>query len=217
MRKLFLIGLLLACAGAAAYAVVRFTDPRPAYVHVRWNTTVGESARRALERNYSLERPQQTEALTYIYALTNLSRTNIQALVENPAVEDTQYIHRTKFRPGLFTPRLPYPTWAQAWMAGGLTFLSAVLLLAGSVATLFASVAGLRELRIPNQMQVHVAAGGVCIGTLLIRFLALTGFPNDHFLYLAPAQQMLAGELPPEILSILARRSCISCPSSRGC
>ena len=81
-------------------------------------------------------------------------------------------------------------------MAGRLTFLSAVLLLAGSVATLFASVAGLRELRIPNQMQVHVAAGGVCIGTLLIRFLALTGFPNDHFLYLAPAQQMLAGELP---------------------
>ena len=196
MRKLFLIGLLLASAGAAAYAAVRVTDPRPAVVHVHWNTTVGESARQALERDFSLEQPQRTDGLTYIYALTNLSRTNIQSLVESPAIEDTQYIHRTKFRPGLFTPRLPYPTWAQAWMVGGLTFLSAVLLLAGSVATLFASVAGLRTLRIPKQTQVHVAAGGVCIGTWLIRFLALRGFPNDHFLYLAPAQQMLAGEWP---------------------
>ncbi|MDA1185245.1 MAG: hypothetical protein O2930_11460 [Acidobacteria bacterium] len=196
MRKLFLIGLLLAGAGAAVYAVVRSTDPRPAYVHVHWNTTVDESARRTLERTYSLERPRQTEGLPYTYALTDLSRTNIQALVENPAVEDTQNIHRTRFRPGLFTPRLPYPTWAQAWMAVGLTLLSAGLLLAGGVATVLASVAGLRTLRIPKRMQVHVAAGGACIGTWLIRFLALTGFPNDHFLYLAPAQQMLAGEWP---------------------
>jgi hypothetical protein len=196
VRKLFLIGLLLAGAGAATYGLVRFTDPRPAYVHVHWSTAVDESARQGLERKYSLEQPQQTEGLTYVYALTDLSRTNVQALVENPAVEDTRYIHRTKFRSGLFTPRLPYPTWVQAWIAGGLTLLSAMLLLAGSVAALFASVVGLRPLRIPRQMQVHVAAGCAFVGTWLIRFLALTGFSNDHFLFLAPAQQMLAGELP---------------------
>ncbi len=196
MRKLFLIGLLLAGAGAATYGLVRFTDPRPAYVHVRWSAAVDETARRGFERKYSLEQPQQTEGLTYLYALTNLSRTNVQALVGDPAVEDTRYIHRTKFRPGLFTPRLPYPTWVQAWMAGGLTFLSALLLFAGSVAAVFASVVGLRSRRIPKRMQVHVAAGGAFVGTWLIRLLALTGFSNDHFLYLAPAQQMLAGELP---------------------
>ena len=99
-------------------------------------------------------------------------------------------------RPGLFTLRLPYRTRVQAWLAGGLTFLSAVLLSAGSIAALRASIAGLRALRIPRQMQVHLAAGGVFVGTWLIRFLALTGFPNDHFFHLAPAQQMLAGELP---------------------
>ena len=196
MRKLFLIGLLLAGAGATTYGLVRFTDPRPAYVHVRWSTAVDEPARQGLERKYSLEQPHRTEGLTYVYALTNLSRTNVQALVEDPAVEDTRYIHRTSFRPGLFTPRLPYPTWVQAWMAGGLTLLSAVLLFAGSVAALLASVVGLRSLRIPRQMQVHLAAGCVFVGTWLIRFLALTGFSNDHFLFLAPAQQMLAGELP---------------------
>ena len=52
----------------------------------------------------------EIESTTDVYALTDLSRTNVQALVEDPAVEDTRYIHRTKFRPGLFTPRLPYPT-----------------------------------------------------------------------------------------------------------
>jgi len=198
VRKLFLVGLLLAGAGAAMYGVVRVTDPRPAYVHVRWSAAVDESARRGFERQYSLEQPQQTESQTYLYALTNLSRTNVQALVGDSAVEDTRYIHRTKFRPGLFTPRLPYSTWVQAWMASGLTFLSAVLLFAGSVAALLAlaSVVGLRSRPIPKRMRVHVAAGGAFVGTWLFRLLTLNGFSNDHFLYLAPAQQMLAGELP---------------------
>jgi hypothetical protein len=44
--------------------------------------------------------------------------------------------------------------------------------------------------------RVHVLAGGLFAFTVAIRLLALVGFPNDHFLYLAPAQQMLAGELP---------------------
>ncbi len=56
-------GLLLAGAGAATYGVVRFTDPQPAYVHVRWSTAVDESARRGLEGKYSLEQPQHTEGL----------------------------------------------------------------------------------------------------------------------------------------------------------
>lgn len=45
-------------------------------------------------------------------------------------------------------------------------------------------------------MRVHLAAVASFAFTWLTRFLALVGFPNDHFLYLAPAQQMLAGELP---------------------
>jgi hypothetical protein len=41
-----------------------------------------------------------------------------------------------------------------------------------------------------------VVAAGACLVTTVVRFLAQVGFPNDHFLYLAPAQQMLYGEWP---------------------
>jgi hypothetical protein len=44
--------------------------------------------------------------------------------------------------------------------------------------------------------KVLLAAVGLSLFTFLFRLLALVGFPNDHFLYLAPAQQMLAGEWP---------------------
>jgi hypothetical protein len=43
---------------------------------------------------------------------------------------------------------------------------------------------------------VAIAATIMFVATAAIRILALVGFPNDHFLYLAPAQQMLAGEWP---------------------
>ena len=43
---------------------------------------------------------------------------------------------------------------------------------------------------------VSLAAAGACLVTTVVRFLAQIGFPNDHFLYLAPAQQMLYGEWP---------------------
>ncbi len=35
-----------------------------------------------------MKQPQHTEGPTDVYALTDLSRTNVQALVEDPAVED---------------------------------------------------------------------------------------------------------------------------------
>lgn len=41
-----------------------------------------------------------------------------------------------------------------------------------------------------------LAATVAAVATASVRFLGLTSFPNDHFLYLAPAQQMLAGEWP---------------------
>jgi hypothetical protein len=48
----------------------------------------------------------------------------------------------------------------------------------------------------PTRALVHAVAVSLFAITSLIRFLAIGGFPNDHFLYLAPAQQMLAGEWP---------------------
>ena len=48
----------------------------------------------------------------------------------------------------------------------------------------------------PTRAQVHVVAATLFAVTALVRFLAIGGLPNDHFLYLAPAQQMLAAEWP---------------------
>jgi hypothetical protein len=48
--------------------------------------------------------------------------------------------------------------------------------------------------RVP--VRVRAAALAVGAATTLVRFLAHVGFPNDHFMYLAPAQQMALGEWP---------------------
>lgn len=45
-------------------------------------------------------------------------------------------------------------------------------------------------------MSLHLAAAAAFVVTALLRFASFVGLPNDHFLYLAPAQQMLLGELP---------------------
>jgi hypothetical protein len=43
---------------------------------------------------------------------------------------------------------------------------------------------------------LRIAACGAFAATALVRYLALEGFNNDHFLFLAGAQQVLAGEWP---------------------
>ena len=45
-------------------------------------------------------------------------------------------------------------------------------------------------------VRVRLAAVGVFALAVVVRFLDTRGLPNDHFLYLAPAQQMVAGEWP---------------------
>lgn len=50
------------------------------------------------------------------------------------------------------------------------------------------------EADVPARVYVTAAVLGVATG--VIRYLALEGFSNDHFLYLAGAQQMLMGEWP---------------------
>src|SRR5919108_2409698 len=43
---------------------------------------------------------------------------------------------------------------------------------------------------------LQLAAVAAFIVTAAIRFLEISGFPNDHFLYIAAAQQMTFGDLP---------------------
>jgi len=134
VRRLVVTALALWAAAAALYGtrVLAFGE-RPAYIHIRWAPAVDDAARGQEERKYRLQRPEFREGRTWGYALTDVSRANVTALVNDPAVEDTHNINRIKFRPGLFTPRFPYETRAP-WIPNGLNALSAIFLVLGFVA-----------------------------------------------------------------------------------
>lgn len=46
------------------------------------------------------------------------------------------------------------------------------------------------------RVALHLAASVAFVVTVTIRFMEVVGFPNDHFLYIAAAQQMLWTDLP---------------------
>jgi hypothetical protein len=132
--RLVAIAVALFAIAGSAYGVLRLAfGPRPVYVHVRWAESVDEATQRRLERQYGLEQPELREGRTWGYALANLSRNNVRALVTDRAVEDTHQIHRTAFRVGYFAPRLPYPT-AHPWIPVGLEFLAVLLVCLGMAA-----------------------------------------------------------------------------------
>jgi hypothetical protein len=133
-RRLLLTGLACWVLAAAAYGTVRLTfGPRAVNVNVRWAAEVDAAARQQLERRYGLADGEPREGTTWGYALTDLSRANIRALVGDPAVADTHQIHRTAFRVGYFAPRLPYRT-PRPWIPVTLEVLSLVALALGFVA-----------------------------------------------------------------------------------
>jgi hypothetical protein len=72
---------------------VTIIDPR---VHVRWHESVTVADRTALERRYALLNgaPVEETGRTWRYELGELSRENIRALIQDPAVADTGYIDR---------------------------------------------------------------------------------------------------------------------------
>ena len=134
IRRLVVSGIALFVLATIAYGTLRLTfGPRPVYVHVRWAASADETTRSQLEQRYGLTQRELREGSTWGYALTNLSRDNIRALVADSAVEDTHQIHRTAFRVGYFAPRLPYQT-SRPWVPIALEILSALFLFTGLVA-----------------------------------------------------------------------------------
>jgi hypothetical protein len=67
-----------------------------AAVNVRWGV-VSEEQRRDREDKYSLHEGTVVEGTTWRYRLVNVSRSNIEALVRDPLVDDTSGIDRSKF------------------------------------------------------------------------------------------------------------------------
>jgi hypothetical protein len=134
-RRLLALGCVLLVAAAATYGLLRFTyGQRSAYVHVRWAASVDDTGRETLERTYSLTGAEHREGRTWSYFLTDVSRSNIERLITNPAVEDTHNLHRTAFRVWRDAPRGEYPGSGPRWIAVLLEFLVRACLGLGGVA-----------------------------------------------------------------------------------
>ena len=73
----------------------RVADPN-ARVNVRWNP-VSDEDRRARETRWGLLNGRSLDGSTWTYVLRDTSRGNIEALVRDPFVDDTQGLDRTAF------------------------------------------------------------------------------------------------------------------------
>ena len=113
---LLLVGIAFTVGAAATYSGLRaaFGD-RPAHINVRWSPATTPDVQHRLEQQYHLTYGQRTEGRTFSYDLTDLSRNNIRAMVLDPAVEDTHYIHRTAYRIWRFAPRSKYHDGGEKW------------------------------------------------------------------------------------------------------
>jgi hypothetical protein len=65
-------------------------------INVRWNP-VSDEDRRDREARWGLLLGEQLEGSTWTYELRDTSRANIEALIRDPLVEDTQGLDRTRF------------------------------------------------------------------------------------------------------------------------
>jgi hypothetical protein len=113
---LLLVGIAFTLGAAATYSVLRaaFGD-RPAHINVRWSPATTPDVQLRLEQQYHLTYGQRTEGRTFSYDLTDLSQNNIRAMVLDPSVEDTHYIHRTAYRIWRFAPRSKYHGRGEKW------------------------------------------------------------------------------------------------------
>ena len=69
---------------------------RQPVINIRWVLGLDADRRRWLEERFGLETRNELAPTTWSYALTNVSRENITAIVRHPDVEDTHGIDRTE-------------------------------------------------------------------------------------------------------------------------
>ncbi|MEE2790943.1 MAG: sulfatase-like hydrolase/transferase [Acidobacteriota bacterium] len=97
--------------------------------NVRWAAGVTRLQRQALESNYQLAEPRQTDERTWSYSIRDASVHNLGRLVQDQAVEDTHNIDRASFE----LSESP-PAWAFV-LSRFLLFSSLIAGLVGSLST----------------------------------------------------------------------------------
>jgi hypothetical protein len=72
--------------------------PPPLVINVRWAEDLDDVTRVALERRFSLTEQQRTaDPNTRVYQIGDVSRGNVEAIVHDPAVDDTHHVDRAAF------------------------------------------------------------------------------------------------------------------------
>jgi hypothetical protein len=138
-RRLLLSTAIFWAVAALSYgALVRVYGERAAYVHVRWAASVDAATRADLQRHYALADGELREGRTWGYYLSDLSTSNIRALVLDTRVEDTHQIDRERFRIAPAAPRAPYVGRGAAWIP---PTLEAVILLSVAAGIILGGVA----------------------------------------------------------------------------
>src|SRR5688572_2555403 len=98
-RRLLAGGLVCLALAVAAYVQLERTlRPSGAGIQVRWAPQADVIARQAAELRYRLFEGREMDGRTWAYLLKDTSYENVQALVRDPAVEDTANINRAAFR-----------------------------------------------------------------------------------------------------------------------
>ena len=92
-------------------------------VGVRWGDEVSDADRGGLERKYDLHAGKRSEGRTWQYVLRDTSSSNVKALLEDRAVEDTNQIDRssaTPLNPTLRERIAQLPRWSEIQWAPGI-------------------------------------------------------------------------------------------------
>lgn len=84
--------------GISAVLYVDFVRSNPPSVNVRWVPGLAPEQRLALEHRFSLDLGEFRDGTTWAYAIRDVSKENLRALVTEPAVDDTHKIDRTHFQ-----------------------------------------------------------------------------------------------------------------------
>ena len=104
----------------------------PVEIHVRWTLAATDAQRHELESRFQLRDGSRRDGTTWTYSLTDASTGNIEALVHDALVQDTDGVDRNRYRP------VPEISWMRQHRLLGLFAGSAVL---GSI--LFLALPGL--------------------------------------------------------------------------
>jgi hypothetical protein len=126
--------------------LVAVEAPPAAWVKIRWDEPVTPERRADLERTYGLADPVpddgDDDGLTWSYVLIDVSPANVEALVEDDAVDGTVGIDRKPYRPTALRDEPLYVSWWREVPLLGLRVLPGVLRPANAVPWLYYLVVG---------------------------------------------------------------------------